>query len=239
MESIDDINEIEKFSTKSNDINSIKMDETKKYCCCCKAETYLKFNFKIMGLFFAMFFFIGLYQFLWIINSTKEEVIFGLKSFLFRTNRTDYYSEDFNYIKNYENNIFKNLPDFNLFYVWSLIGNLILKCCDYHISLIIYIIINAGFIFLFRLFNFPDSYGLKQLLLIILFYAMFSFSIGSIALFSQQIYLNGLNKYNLKERSQIKEIPIINNNDDDISENKKEKQNENQNAYFFYLFMAY
>ena len=68
---------------------------------------------------------------------------------------------------------------------------------------------------------------------------MFSFSIGSIALFSQQIYLNGLNKYNLKERSQIKEIPIINNNDDDISENKKEKQNENQNAYFFYLFMAY
>ena len=71
---------------KSNDINSIKMDETKKYCCCCKAETYLKFNFKFIGLFFAMFFFIGLYQFLWIINSTKEEVIFGLKSFLFRTN---------------------------------------------------------------------------------------------------------------------------------------------------------
>jgi hypothetical protein len=51
--------------------------------------------------------------------------------------------------------------------------------------------------------------------------------------------LNGLNKYNLKERSQIKEIPIINNNDDDISENKKEKQNENQNAYFFiYLWLT-
>lgn len=164
-------------------------------CCCCEAETYLKFNFKFLGFFFVMFYFIGIFQLLWIINSTKEELGFAVKSLLFRKNRTHYYPKDFNFIKNYENNIFMNLPDFNLFYISSILGNAILKCCDFRISLFVFMCINTGSIFVIRIIKVPDSYDFSQLMIIFSFFLLFFVSIGSITLFGQQIFFDGLNKY--------------------------------------------
>ena len=234
LRKIDDINEIQKFSTKGDDKESLNLDKS-KYCCCCNSDTFLNFNFKYIGFFFVMFFFIGLYQLLWIINSTTEEMIFGFKSFFLETNRTIYYPEGFNYTQNYENNIFKDLPNFNLFYIWSIAGNAILKCMDYHGALILYMVINAGFIYLFRLFIFPESYSPSQFGLIFLFYSMLSFSIGSITLFAQQIYFNGLNKYYFKKK-EIKTKKNLNNNNiiiNDIGDNEENNDGKENKVYFF------
>ena len=167
LDKIKDINEMsEKFNNLEIDSlnNNFKIDSD-NYCFCCEPKTYLKFNFEFIGLFFVIFYLIGLYQVLWINNSTYEEMIFGLKSFIFRTNRTDYYPKDFDYEEKYKNNIFMNLPDFEFFKLSSIIGNLSLKCCGYTISLIVFIFLNTGAIFLFRIFNFPDSYDIYQLIL--------------------------------------------------------------------------
>lgn len=167
LDKIKDINEMsEKFNNLEIDSlnNNFKIDSD-NYCFCCEPKTYLKFNFEFIGLFFVIFYLIVLYQLLWINNSTYEEMIFGLKSFILRTNRTDYYPKDFDYEEKYKNNIFMNLPDFEFFKLSSIIGNLSLKCCGYTISLIVFIFLNTGAIFLFRIFNFPDSYDIYQLIL--------------------------------------------------------------------------
>ena len=241
LDNIKDINEIsEKFNNnriKNLNDKFIDVNEFEIYCCCCKPITYLNFNFKFIGFFFVMFFFIGLNQLLWIINSTKEEMIFGFKSFLFRTNRTDYYPEDFNYIENYKNNIFRDLPDFNLFFFCSIFGNLILKCTGYRISLFIYMVINTVFIFLFRMFDFPENYGIYQLLLIIVFYFMFSFSIGSISFYAQQIYFDGLNKYYLLINKKNNKNNLIQNENNINDDNSTEFILQKNNSTYFFIYL--
>ena len=192
---IKDINDLCNYYNKSDRERLNTNLQNTKFCCCCDSDTYLKFNFKFLGFFFVMFYFIGIFQLIWIMNTTTEELNFAFKSFIFRKNRTDYYSKDFNFIKNYENNIFMNLPDFNLFFFCSLIGNATLKCCDFRFSLFIFMALNAGSIYTFRIINFPDNYEFKQLFIILPFYICFNICIGSIALFGQQIFFDGLNLY--------------------------------------------
>ena len=55
--------------------------------------------------------------------------------------------------------------------------------------------LNASSIYKFRIINFPDNYEFKQLWIILPFYTCFNICIGSIALFGQQIYFDGLNIY--------------------------------------------
>ena len=207
LDNLKQINEIEKLNNISEKMinnKGIDIDKTKTYCGC-KADTYLIFNFKFIGILFVTLNLIGVYQLISVLKSTKEEMVFGVKSFIFAKNRTDYFPENNDYKYNYESNIFNNLPDFNLLYLTSVIGNFVLKGAGYRLSSIIYILINAGFLFIVRTFEFPDSYDFYQLILIIIYYLLLLLSIGSVTLFSQQIYFDGLTKYYSQEKEYKKE----------------------------------
>ena len=96
LEPLKQINEIEKLNNiRETMINKkgINIDKTKKYCGC-KADTYLLFNFNFIGILFVTLNLIGVYQLVWVLNSTKEEMLFVIKSFIFAKNRTDYYAEN-------------------------------------------------------------------------------------------------------------------------------------------------
>ena len=84
----------------------------------------------------------------------------GVKSFLFNnttnidenTNSTEYFE------KIYENYMFNTVPDFNLFFLTSIIGNLFLQGIGFTISSIIYMIINSVVIFFLNLLNSKIKY---------------------------------------------------------------------------------
>ena len=143
-------------------------------------------------------------------------MLFGIKSFIFAKNRTDYYAENKDYKEMYENYVFNNLPDFNLLFLTSIIGNFVLKGVGYRLSSIIYILINAAFLFITRTFEFPDNYDFYQLLLIIMYFFLLLVSVGSVALFSQQIYFDGLTKYFSQE--------IEANEEKELKEEKEKKK---------------
>ena len=242
LENLENINDLQKLNTiKETMINnkSINIDSIKTYCCCCEPNTYLSFNFNCIGILFVIFNLIGVYQLINILNSTKEEMVFGIKSFLFAKNRTYYFPEN-DYKEKYENYVFNNIPDFNLLFLSSIIGNLFLKGFGYRISSIIYMFINSIFIFIVRTFDFPNNYNFFKLILIIIYYVLLFLSIGSIALFSQQIYFDGLTKY----YSEYKEKKNYINENDSIGINNDSQDNLEQDlnikkkgkeSFFFYL----
>ena len=244
LDKFENINDLEKLNNIQEKIisnKSINIDSIKKYCGCFEPNTYLCFNFNIIGILFVTVNLIGVNQLISILNSTKEEMIFGIKSFVFAKNRTHYFPENIHYKEKYENYIFNNIPDFNLLFLSSILGNLMLKGCGYRFSSIIFMVINTALIFIVRTFDFPDNYNIFKLLLIMLYYFLLFLSIGSIALFSPQIYFDGLTKYYTKDKKENNKI--INENDytqinidfqDELNQpsntNKKEKP-----TFFFYL----
>ena len=218
LDKIENVYEIEKFRTKKDEQiskNNLKNFYKAKTYCCCKSETYLKFNFKFIGILFVFFDLIGVYQLLWILNSTKQEMKFGFNSFLFSKNRTEYFSKDSEPIKKFENYPFNNLPDFDLMFLSSIIGNFILKCFGYVGSLFFYMFINSGILFLMKFYVFPDIYNFFQLLLVLGAFISLYLAVGSITLFSIQIYFDGLTKY-FSLLSKMKNILI-----DESLENKE------------------
>ena len=98
-------------------------------CGCCTVETYLSLNFKLIGPLFVIFHLVGVFQLINLLESTQQEMMFGIKSFLFedlnRTNQNMTFNNgtDINY--QYENLCFKKIPDFNLLFLTSIIGNLL------------------------------------------------------------------------------------------------------------------
>jgi len=244
LDKFENINDLEKLNNIQEKIiskKSISIDSNKKYCGCCEPNTYLCFNFNFIGILFVMLNLIGVYQLISILNSTKEEMVFGIKSFLFAKNRTHYFPENIHYKEKYENYIFNNIPDFNLLFLSSIIGNLMLKACGYRFSSIIFILINLALIFIVRTFDFPDNYNFFKLILIIVYYGLLFLSIGSIALFSQQIYFDGLTKYYSKDKKENNNF--INENDYtqlniDFKDELNPPSNTNKEEkpkFFFYL----
>ena len=204
------------------DLNEIKdtgNDDTynkeivQKECCCCESSTYLKWNFNFIGPLFVIFNLVGVFQLINILKATQNEMIFGIKSFLLNSSRSDnninnktianntitnnntdeYYS---NIIQNFENLCFQNIPDFNVLFLTSAIGNIFLKYCGYRWSTFIFSIINTLIVIFFGAFDFPEEkYDFYSLILIILFFVLLFISVGSIGLFSQQVFFSGLKKY--------------------------------------------
>ena len=245
----------EQISNKS----LLERNDNEKYCFC-KYKTYLKINFNLTGLLFVISNLIGVYQLIGILKATENEITFGMQSFLFGKNRTiinngtnksipfnssnytDYNSQSFENI--YENYSFKTIPDFNLLYLSSIIGNLLLKSIGFRFSTIIYMIINVLTLVLFESFDFPEKYNFYSILLLILYYILFFISVGGISLLSHQIYFDGLTKYIHYKISHEKSIEekiedvkeeealLYNNKDNLIKENnfnEEEKNNENEN----------
>jgi len=196
---------------------------SKDDCCCCKSLTFLAWNFNLIGPLFVIFNLIGVYQLINIFNATKNEMIFGIKSFflenitrhsnnnnsilvfdnLNNNNKTEVINE---LMENFENLCFQNLPDFNLLFLTSGIGNLLLKFYGYRISTIIFVVINVLLVFLYPSIDFPqEKYSdIYSLLLIILYFLLIFISVGGISLFSQQIFFEGLIKYiDLKNDKKI------------------------------------
>ena len=173
----------------------------KEGCCCCTVDTYLSLNFKLLGPLFVIFHLVGVYQLVNLLESTQKEMIFGIKSFLIKDyNRSDQImtlgnNTDINH--QYENLCFKKIPDFNLLFLSSIIGNLFLKCIGYKFSSLLFMAINSVVIIIYNSFDFPkERYtNFPSVLYIILYYIILYISVGSMALFSQQIYFDGLKKY--------------------------------------------
>ena len=246
LDSKENINKLEECKTSKVEIISNNDIYNESYCCC-HQNTYLKFNFFFVGPVFVTFYLIGVYQLLSILTSTQEELAFGLKSIFTGKNRTDYYYEDFNYEEYYENNIYRNLPDFNLLFLSSILGNLILKGCGYRISSIIYMFANAGFVFVIRTYYFPDSYNVWDALLILGYFILLSLSVGSIALFAQQIYFDGLTKYYLKATQEQNNYSNLDNKVNSInsssfqrsiSNEQIDKVKQKRKSFFKYLWIA-
>ena len=184
---------------QNEDINNKEI--LKEGCCCCTVETYLSWNFKLIGPLFVIFHLVGVFQLINLLESTQQEMIFGIKSFLFedynRTNQNMTFnnSTDINY--QFENLCFKKIPDFNLLFLTSIIGNLFLKWLGYKFSSAIFMVVNSVAIIIYNSFNFPEEKydNFYSVLFIILYYIILFISVGSMALFSQQIYFDGLKKY--------------------------------------------
>ena len=250
----------EKKDEQINNKSLLEINDNEKYCFC-EYKTYLKINFNLIGLLFVISNLIGVYQLIGILKATENEITFGVQSFLFGKNRTiinndtntsipfnstnytDYNSQSFENI--YENYSFKTIPDFNLLYLSSIIGNLLLKSFGFRFSTIIYMVINVLTLIFFESFEFPEKYNFYSILLLILYYILFFLSVGGISLLSHQIYFDGLTKYIHYKESHEKSIEeniedvkeeeemIYNNKDNLIKENifneEEEKNNENEN----------
>ena len=113
----------------------------------------------------------------------------GLNSFLF--NKARNISEYEIYVEH----SFNNIPDFNLFFLTSMIGNLSLKYCGYKITSFIYMIINVLIFFIINSHSFPNEYDFLKCVLIILYFLLLFISVGSITLIPHSIYFDGLRKY--------------------------------------------
>lgn len=219
LETIDNIYEVEALSKKTdNDLTKKSIDQNKNICCCKLYSNYLFFNFNIIGPLFVIINLIGVFQLIIILKATGKELLFGIKSFLFEKERED----NKNFQNYFETICLKNIPDFNLIFITSIIGNIFLKGCGFRISSFIFLLINSTLIFIFSfLFDFPEKkYNFYELLLCIIYYVTLLGSIGSISLFAHQIYFDGLLKYN----------KFIIKNENNI-ENKK----EGKETFFSYL----
>ena len=225
FETVESLDQVIDFKEKKDEQISNKSlserNDNEKYCFC-KYKTYLKINFNLTGLLFVISNLIGVYQLIGILKATENEITFGMQSFLFGKNRTiinngtntsipfnssnytDYNSQSFENI--YENYSFKTIPDFNLLYLSSIIGNLLLKSIGFRFSTIIYMIINVLTLILFESFDFPEKYNFYSILLLILYYILFFISVGGISLLSHQIYFDGLTKYIHYKTSHEKSI---------------------------------
>ena len=172
-----------------------------KGCCCCTMDTYLAFNFKLLGPLFVIFHLVGVYQLVNLLESTQNEMMFGIKSFIIkdynRSNQNMTLGNNTDINHQYENLCFKKIPDFNLLFLSSIIGNLLLKSIGYKFSSLIFMVINSAIILIYNSYDFPkEKYvNFSSVLYIILFYIILYISVGSMALFSQQIYFDGLKKY--------------------------------------------
>ena len=189
-----DINHLveELYKYEENYINNKAIDDKEKYCCCLY-NNYLFWNFNFIGLLFVIFNLIGVFQLIWLFKASGKELTFGIKSFLFeknRTNSTEYIGN------NFENYSFNNIPDFNLFFVTSILGNILLKAIGFTISSIIYMFVNSTILIFFRSFNFNvEKYNFYEILIIFVYFVLIFISVGSISLFPHQIYFDGLTKY--------------------------------------------
>jgi len=216
-ESIFDLNDIDDI--KENKFYSSK-DIIKKDCCCCESSTFVEWNFKFIGPLFVIFSLVGVYQLINILKATQNEMIFGIKSFLLEnitrhnntdnkikiidnitmfdsTNATDEIDITSEIMYNFENLIFQNLPDFNLMFLTSGIGNIFLNFCGYRLSTAIFVAINCLIVFLYQLMDFPEEKysDIYSLIFIISYFILLFITIGGISLFSQQIFFDGLRKY--------------------------------------------
>ena len=215
--SIFDLKDIE--DAKENNYY-IRKDIVQKDCCCCESSTYMEWNFKFIGPLFVIFSLVGVYQLNNILKATQNEMIFGIKSFLLenitRHNNTDNKTKKIDTITifdsinttdttnitseimyNFENLCFQNLPDFNVLFLTSGIGNIFLKFCGYRLSTIIFVVINTLIVFLYQLMEFPEEKynDIYSVIFIILYFLLLFVSVGGISLFSHQIFFDGLRKY--------------------------------------------
>ena len=171
-------------------------DLDEKYCGCSYIK-YLNWNFNFIGLLFVIFNLIGVYQLIWLFKATGKEMTIGVKSFLFNNNTNNTNNEENtnsteNFEKIYENYMFNTVPDFNLFFLTSIIGNLALQGFGFTLSSIIYMIINSVIIIFFKSFDFENKiYDFYKVLLLFLYYILIFISVGSISLFAHQIYFDG------------------------------------------------
>ena len=209
--SIFDINEED--NTGKNNNNSFNKEIVEKDCCCCESSTYLEWNFIFIGPLFVIINLVGIFQLINILKATQNEMIFGIKSFLLNKTRINNDIEEGNDINNnitnninnitstimnnFENVCFQNIPDFNVLFLTSAIGNLSLNLCGFRWSTFIFMIINALVVFFFGFFEFPEEKydDFYTLLLLILYFVLLFISVGSIALFSQQVFFSSLKKY--------------------------------------------
>ena len=215
MNDIDDIKENNYYSNK---------DIVQKDCCCCESSTFVEWNFKFIGPLFVIFSLVGVYQLINILKATQNEMIFGIKSFILENitrhnnkdnkikiidnitmfdsiNATDAKDITSEIMYNFQNLCFQNLPDFNLMFLTSGIGNIFLNFCGYRLSTVIFVAINCLIVFLYQLMDFPEEKysDIYSLIFIISFFLLLFISVGGISLFSQQIFFDGLRKYmNLK-----------------------------------------
>ena len=114
---------------KSEEINNNEI--LRQGCCCCTVERYLTINFKLIGPLFVIFHLVGVFQLISLLEATQNEMMFGIKSFLIedynRTNQNMTFNNSMNINYQFENLCFKKLPDFNLLFATSILGNLLLK----------------------------------------------------------------------------------------------------------------
>ena len=239
---IEKINENEEESLNNKFI--LNKDKDEKYCGCSYIK-YLNWNFNFIGLLFVIFNLIGVYQLIWLFKATGKEMTIGVKSFLFNntTNIDENTNSTENFDKIYENYMFNTVPDFNLFFLTSIIGNLALQGFGFTLSSIIYMIINSVIIIFFKSFDFENKiYDFYKVLLLFLYYILIFISVGSISLFAHQIYFDGLTKYikfeenikknndNEKEKINIEDNVILNLNQNliDQKNNNYEENKENK-----------
>ena len=202
LNTLHDINDI--FETKTKKDISIN-NKTVKYCNQC----FLGFYFKIIGPIFVILNLVGIHQLIWLYKSTQKELSFGFKSLLLNNTRniTEY--------DNYVNYSFNNMPDFNLFYLTSIIGNFFLKLFGYKISSLFFSFINVIIFFFLKSYSFPNEYHFSEFVMISIYFTLLFISVGSITLIPHSIYFDGLRKY-------------IQYSDDDEEE-------ENNKSFFSYL----
>jgi hypothetical protein len=154
-----------------------------------KNKCYLSLNFNLIGPIFVIFNLVGIYQLIWLLKSTQKEMTMGLNSFLF--NKARNISEYEIYVEH----SFNHIPDFNLFFITSMIGNPVLQYFGYKIASFIYMLLNGVIFFLIKSHSFPNEYDFLKCVLIIIYFLLLFLSVGSITLFPHSIYFDGLRKY--------------------------------------------
>ena len=197
MKSLNDIEQANNLiQAKEENIIEKEIDIYKDYYFyCINGNYFLPFNFKVTGFLFVIVNLVAIYQLIGLLKATEEEMLFGMQSIILEKNRTNITEtiED-----NYENLIFRNVPDFDfdILFLTSILGKLILKGCGFFKSSFFFMVFNSLIIYLLKIYPFPENrYHFSQFIQLFIYYLMLYISVGCISLFPHQIYFDFLKKY--------------------------------------------
>ena len=216
-----------------------------------KNRILIWFNIKIIGIIFMISYLTGVFVFIGLIDSIKEEIKYSTYKYLFNETRT--LNETF--YENY-NTINLKSPSFELYFLSSIITNCSFSYCGIYVLTTIVLILNFLTVFL-GLNNFEfhisqedinENYTIKQYLFLIMIFVLCYCFIGLVASLPHSIFESSFFQYevwkeeyiNKNKKNKIKEEPplIENNNENkDLSKVKKKGDGE-YNGYILGYYLS-
>ena len=188
----DELLNLKEESLEDKQLMKSKTIKTNCYNCLCW--------FELIGIIFCIIHLIGVQASIIILNSLFSEIVEEFKLWLNNTPR------EYNFYKRLEINSYRELPEIDVAMISSSVGIIFLKNYGFYCSNITFQFISSlGFFLIFLLFDFhkddklSNNYTPLELLVLILSYIAFSFTVGCFSTIAIKEYLHYCSKFLCKD----------------------------------------